>query len=106
MNDQQLDQLFSALSDSTRRAMLSRLAQGDMSVAELAEPFTMSKPAITKHLKVLESAVLLTRMIEGRTHRCQLRATPLKDAGDWLKFYEQFWQQNLDKLESFLAKDS
>lgn len=98
-----LDAIFSALSDPTRREMLARLSRQQMSVSELAQPFNMSKPAITKHLKVLENAGLLTRTIDGRIHHCRLSAAPLSEAADWLAFYEHFWQQKLDALEGFLG---
>jgi DNA-binding transcriptional ArsR family regulator len=102
---QQLDQIFSALSDSTRREMLRRLTQGEMSVKALSEPFAISKPAVTKHLKVLENAGLMKRLVVGREHRCRLEAGPLNTATDWLKFYEQFWQDKFDALEQFLSEE-
>jgi len=98
-----LDVVFSALSDSTRRAMLRRLADGEMSVMELAEPFSISKPAVTKHLKVLEKAGLLRRQIIGRTHRCRLVPQPLGDAAEWITFYESFWNRKLDALDQYLS---
>lgn len=100
---QQLDQIFSALSDATRREMLSRLAEREMPVWELAEPFNMSKPAITKHLKVLESAGLMKRSVQGRTHICRLTSSPLSEVADWLAFYEKFWSKKLDGLDEFLT---
>lgn len=103
--DKQLDTLFSALSDATRRNMLSRLATKQMSVAELSEPFAMSKPAITKHLKVLEQAGLIQRHIDGRIHRCELQAAPLNAASQWLQFYEKFWNNKFDQLDAFLEGD-
>lgn len=99
---QQLDSVFSALADPTRRAMLQRLSEKDMSVAELAEPFAMSKPAISKHLKVLEKAGLLRREVLGRVHRCQLQLQPLSQAAQWLSFYERFWNAKLDALDQYL----
>lgn len=99
---QQLDIIFSALSDSTRRAMLLRLCDGEMSVMELAKPFNISKPAITKHLKVLEKAGLLRRQVIGRVHRCRLVPQPLNEAAEWIAFYEKFWNTKLDALDSYL----
>ena len=98
----QLDVIFSALSDSTRRDMLLRLTKGEMSVTDLAAPFDMSKPAITKHLKVLEKAGLLRRQIIGRTHRCRLAPQPLSEAAEWIAFYEKFWNQKFDALDKYL----
>lgn len=98
----QLDVIFSALSDSTRRAMLLRLTEGEMSVTDLAAPFDMSKPAVTKHLKVLEKAGLLRRQIIGRTHRCRLAPQPLSEAAEWIAFYEKFWNQKFDALDKYL----
>ncbi len=104
--DERLDIVFSALSDPTRRHMLSRLSKQQMSVAELAEPFAMSKPAITKHLKYLERAGLIRRHIDGRVHRCELVVEPLSDVAKWLRFYETFWTQKLDQLEAHLTSQS
>lgn len=98
----QLDIIFSALSDPTRRAMLSRLSEREMSVMELAAPFDMSKPAITKHLKVLEKAGLLRRQIIGRIHRCRLVPQPLSEAAKWITFYEKFWNTKFDALDKHL----
>ena len=97
-----LDLLFSALSDPTRRAILARLAEGEATVGDLARPFPISLPAISKHLRVLERAGLLERRIEGRMHRCRLQPRPLKDAVDWLAEYRQFWERQLDALEAHL----
>jgi DNA-binding transcriptional ArsR family regulator len=99
----QLDRLFSALSDPTRRAILARLAKGEATVGELASPFTMSLPAISKHLRVLERAGLLERTVEGRVHRCRLQPLPLKDAVDWLAEYRQYWEGQLDALARYLS---
>jgi len=101
-NDSELNKVFHALSDATRRAILSRLASGDAVVTELAEPFNMSLPAISKHLTVLEKAGLLQRHKDGRIRRCQLNAGPLEDAADWIKFYRQFWETQLDSLAEYL----
>ena len=97
-----LDTTFSALSDPTRRAILNRLAQGEASVTELAEPFNISLPAVSKHLQVLERAGLLTREKSGRVHRCRLTAEPLKDAAEWIGRYQQFWEQQFDALARYL----
>jgi DNA-binding transcriptional ArsR family regulator len=101
-NSEHLDVLFHALADATRRGMLSRLADGEMSVKELAEPFDMSAPAISKHLKVLEKAGLLRREVEGRVHRCYLVPEAMSDAARWIAFYEQFWNSKLDSLDHYL----
>ncbi len=97
-----LDLLFSALSDPIRRAILARLAEGEATVGDLARPFSVSLPAISKHLRVLERAGLLERRIEGRVHRCRLQPRPLKDAVDWLAEYRRFWERQLDALEAYL----
>ena len=101
-----LDVIFSALSDSTRRTMLRRLSGGEMSVMELAAPFAMSKPAITKHLKVLEKAGLLRRQIVGRVHHCRLVAKPLGEAAEWMSFYEKFWNTQFDALEQYFTRSA
>ena len=101
----QLDAVFHALSDSTRRAILARLANGDAVVTELAEPFEMSLPAISKHLNVLEKAGLLQRHKDGRIRRCELNAGPLETASDWISFYKQFWNSQLDSLAKYLEKN-
>lgn len=100
-----LDRVFSALSDPTRRAIVARLAAGESSVTELAAPFAMTLPAVSKHLRVLESAGLVARDIDGRVHRCRLVAQPLDEAMTWLETYRTFWEQQLDTLAEFLAKD-
>ncbi|RKF19530.1 ArsR family transcriptional regulator [Alginatibacterium sediminis] len=104
-NEQQLSQIFSALSDPTRRAMLMRLSDESMSVADLSKPFNISKSAITKHLKVLEKSGLLSRSIEGRVHRCRLEPQPLSVLSEWVLFYERFWNNKLDALDAYLAED-
>jgi DNA-binding transcriptional ArsR family regulator len=101
-----LNTTFSALADPTRRAILSRLASGEASVTELAEPFDMSLPAISKHLKVLERAGLIARGREAQWRPCRLEAGPLKDATDWLLSYQSFWKGSLDALESYLGATS
>lgn len=104
MAPQQLDAVFSALADSTRRAILGRLAMGEASVTELAEPFDMSLPAITKHLKVLERAGLITRSRQAQWRPCQLAPAPLHEVADWVEQYRRFWEGNLDNLESYLRE--
>lgn len=98
----QLDATFEALADPTRRAILSRLAQGDASVTELAAPFAMSQPAVSKHLKVLERAGLISRGRDGTRRPCRLRAKPLAEATEWLGGYRQFWQEAFGQLDSLL----
>ncbi len=104
VNYSSLDRTFAALADPTRRAILSRLALGDANVGELAEPFSMSLPAVSKHLRVLEEAGLLVRHKEGRTHHCQLRTEPLSDAAQWIEEARQFWDDRLDALAQFLSQ--
>jgi DNA-binding transcriptional ArsR family regulator len=98
----QLDRTFAALADPTRRAILARLATGEASVTEIAEPFAMSLPAISKHLKVLEHAGLITRSRNAQWRPCRLHAPPLKSAADWLEHYRSFWEASLDRLEGYL----
>ena len=103
----QLDQLsatYAALADPTRRAILSRLATGEASVGELAEPFEMSLPAVSKHLKVLERAGLITRGRKAQWRPCRLEAAPLQDAAAWLEEYRRFWEESLDRLEDYLRE--
>lgn len=102
--EQQLDKLFHALADPTRRAILDRLSQGTCTVSELASPFKMSLPAISKHLRVLEDATLLSRTKDGRIRHCQLRAQNLKAANDWLEHYRLFWEDKFDALENYLSR--
>src|SRR5581483_413456 len=97
-----LSRTFSALADPTRRAILARLASGQASVTELAEPFAMSLPAISKHLKVLERAGLIRRGREAQWRPCRLQPRPLKNAADWLDHYRVFWEESLDRLEGYL----
>ncbi len=97
-----LSTTFAALADPTRRAILARLASSAASVTELAEPFSMSMPAISKHLKVLENAGLIERGREAQWRPCQLAAGPLKDASDWLEHYRPFWEQSFDRLSEYL----
>jgi DNA-binding transcriptional ArsR family regulator len=93
---------FAALADPTRRAILSRLALGEASVTELAQPFAMSLPAISKHLKVLEHAGLIARGRDAQWRPCRLEAGPLKDAANWIDPYRRFWQQRFDRLDEYL----
>jgi len=102
MTSDRLDQIFSALSDPTRRAILARLALGTTSVSELAQPFDMSGPAITKHLKVLERAGLISRGREAQWRPCSLNAGPLKEATDWLEHYRHFWEGSFERLDEYL----
>lgn len=97
-----LDSTFSALADPTRRAILARLASGEASVTELAEPFEMSLPAVSKHLKVLERAGLIARGRDAQWRPCRLSAAPLKQAADWIDHYREFWEQSFDRLEDYL----
>jgi DNA-binding transcriptional ArsR family regulator len=101
--ERRLDVVFSAMADPTRRAILARLALGDSAVTKLAEPFAISLPAISRHLRVLESAGLISRRVEGRIHRCRLEAGPMKEAAQWIEFYRRFWQERLDALGEFLT---
>jgi DNA-binding transcriptional ArsR family regulator len=102
--DDTLSLTFSALADPTRRAMLTRLAQGPATVKELAKPFKISMPSISKHLKVLEYAGLVERGREAQWRPVQLQAAPLKDASQWLEQYRQNWEENLDRLEEYLRQ--
>lgn len=104
MSTDQLSVTLAALADPTRRAILAQLAQGEASVTEIAQPFEMSLPAISKHLKVLERAKLITRSREAQWRPCQLNAEPLKDVADWLAYYRQFWEENLDRLDDYLQE--
>lgn len=102
MATQHLDTTFAALADPTRRAILARLALGETSVTELAEPFAMSLPAISKHLKVLERAGLISRGREAQWRPCRLEAARLKEAADWIGAYRRFWEQSFDRLDEYL----
>jgi DNA-binding transcriptional ArsR family regulator len=99
-----LSTTFAALADPTRRAILARLATGEASVTELAEPFEMSMPAISKHLKVLERAGLVARGRNAQWRPCALQAGPLKDVADWVACYRHFWEESLDRLETYLRE--
>jgi len=98
-----LSTTFAALSDPTRRAILARLALGEMSVKELAEPFSISAPSITKHLKVLERADLITRSRNAQWRPCRLEAAPLRDVSDWVENYRQYWEQSMNRLDDYLS---
>ena len=102
---EQLDRLFHALSDRTRRSILARLARGPAMVTELAEPFAMSLPAVSKHLRVLEGARLVSREIDGRVHRCSLAPGPLRDVERWVEYYRSFWEDTLDALGRYVEED-
>ena len=104
MSPDHLSATFAALADSTRRAILARLASGKASVTELAEPFEMSMPAISKHLKVLERAGLIARGREAQWRPCQLEAGPLKGVADWVEHYRSFWEQSFDRLDDYLRE--
>lgn len=99
-----LSATFAALADPTRRAMLTRLGQREMTVAELAKPFKMSAPAISKHLKVLEKAGLITREKEAQWRRCRIEAARLKEANEFIEKYRKFWEDSFDRLEIYLQK--
>ena len=99
-----LSATFAALADPTRRAILARLTLGETSVTELAEPFAMTLPAVTKHLKVLERAGLISRGREAQWRPCKLEAAPLRDAAGWIESYRRFWEDRLDRLEDYLRE--
>lgn len=103
MNDP-LSTTFAALADPTRRAILERLAHGDATVGELAEPFRMTMPAISKHLSVLERAGLITKSRDGQRRNCRITATPLKNATSWLNEYRRHWEANLESLDAYLTR--
>src|SRR5579859_2000293 len=100
----QLDSTFAALADPTRRAILARLALGETSVTELAKPFEMSLPAVSKHLKVLERAGLIARGRSAQWRPCRLEAKPLREVADWIEHYRRFWEQSLDRLGDYLQQ--
>jgi DNA-binding transcriptional ArsR family regulator len=100
----QLDRTFSALAHPARRAILARLTRGQASVTELAEPFQMTQPAVSKHLKVLEVAGLVARGHDAQWRPCTLRAGPLKQVADWVDDYRRFWEQSFDRLEDYLRE--
>lgn len=104
MSPDRLSITFAALADPTRRAILGRLIAGEASVTQLAEPFSMSLPAISKHLKVLERAGLIARSREAQWRPCRLEAGPLRDASHWLEHYRRYWEESFDRLEGFLQE--
>ena len=101
----ELDSVFHALGDATRRRMLRELASGERTVSQLAEPFAISLAAASKHIKALENAGLIRREVRGRTHLCRLDPGPLASAHEWLNFYERFWTARLDVLDRLLRQD-
>jgi len=103
MNDQ-LSATFAALADPTRRAILARLLAGECSVGELAEPFAMSMPAVSKHLRVLERAGLIAQRRDAQWRRCRIEAGPLKDAADWTEHYRHLWEGRFDRLDTYLQE--
>lgn len=102
---EEVDQIFHALSNSTRRGMLRRLSRSACTVGELAEPAEMSFAAASKHVQVLERAGMVNRRVKGRQHICTLSPKPLKEASEWLSFYEKFWDESLDRLQAMLESD-
>src|ERR671933_794792 len=104
MPPDQLSTIFAALADPTRRAILTRLAQGEASVKQLAEPFAISPPAVTKHLKVLQRAGLITQGRQAQWRPCRLEAAPLKDVADWLEDYRHFWDESFKRLDGYLIE--
>ncbi len=100
-----MDSVFGALADPTRRAILARLSQGDATVSELSEPHDMSLAAVSRHIHVLADAGLMSRVREGKTIRCHLNADPLREATNWLAGYQEFWEQKLDALGAFLESE-
>lgn len=104
MSTDRLSSTFSALSDPTRRAILARLSLGEASVSELAKPFEMSLPAISKHLKVLERAGLISRGRDAQMRPCRIAPGALKEAADWIEYYRRFWEQSFDRLDDYLRE--
>jgi len=105
MVEERLDTIFRALADPTRRGMLARLALGDKSIGELAEPFAMTFAGASKHVKVLEEAGLIARRKQGRTHLISIDAKPLEEAERWMRQWEKFWNTRLDRLEALIERD-
>src|SRR5882724_6781255 len=101
----QLNSIFHALGDATRRSMLRELAAGERTVSQLAEPFSISLAAASKHIKALENAGLIRREVRGRTHLCRLEPGPLESAHEWLNYYERYWSDRLDHLERLLREE-
>jgi DNA-binding transcriptional ArsR family regulator len=104
MSQHSLDATFAALADPTRRAILARLSRGEATVKELAVPFNMSLPAVSKHLKVLQSAGLIAQGRQAQWRPCRLRAAPLRDAAEWLDDYRRFWEESFDRLDEYLQE--
>src|SRR5437870_1413355 len=104
MTTDRLSTTFAALADPTRRAILSRLASGERSVTELAEPFDMSMPAVSKHLRVLERAGLIVRGRDAQWRPCRLQPAPIKEVSEWAEHYRAIWEQRFDRLESYLQR--
>ncbi len=105
LREAQLDKIFHALADKTRRTLLAGLAEnGPSMVTELAEPFDISLPAVSRHIKVLENADLVDRSVDGRVHKCSLDAEPLKEVENWLNYYKNFWSTNLDELARYIEE--
>ena len=104
MDPDQLSSTFAALADPTRRAILERLARGDATVGELAEPFAMSLPAISKHIATLERAGLVTKSVHGQRRSCRVTVTPLKNAYGWIETYRRHWEANLENLDAYLVR--
>jgi len=104
MATDQLSTTFAALADPTRRAILARLTSGEVSVTELAEPFDMSLPAVTKHLKVLQRAGLISQSREAQWRPCRLVAKPMREVADWMEPYRRHWEQRLDRLDDYLRE--
>ena len=102
LSEDDLDRAFGALADPTRRAILARLTNGDAGVLEVGQPFAMSQPAITKHLKVLEGAGLISRRRDARRHLCHLEPQRLKDLSDWVGSYREFWEESFERLDDYL----
>lgn len=102
---EQLDRIFRALADPTRRALLQSLSERDQSISELAAPFDVSLEAVSKHVKVLERAGLVERSIEGRTHLCRLDARPMRGGLEWIRHYEKYWNRRLDVLDKLLRDE-
>jgi DNA-binding transcriptional ArsR family regulator len=100
----QLDRVFHALADPTRRLILARLVQGPALVTEVAAPFAMSLTAVSKHLRVLEAAGLMRRRVQGREHHCAIEPAPLRGAAEWIAYYRRFWETRLDALDAFLTR--
>ena len=99
-----LSRTFAALADPTRRRILEHLAKGDQCVTDLARPYSMSLPAVSKHLRILENAGLVKRRRNGRVHSLKLQAAPMKQAQEWIELYRQFWEERLDRLEAYLQE--